>query len=163
MLPISALYRSRVELRPSEAAERRIRRQGLQLYQAARIKLQPHFTFHIHTSHSACGLTIANVNAVLLYTVMSLTPRILDEDVIPEHLAGVRASDLVDCPHPESVSVFVLQRLNFHLNNKSLIKTQSLRFILHFAKCHLSVPRCGLANLKPVTSECSVQRLYVIS
>ena len=175
MLPISALYRSRVELRPSEAAERRIRRQGLQLYQAARIKLQPHFTFHIHTSHSAvdreqvaspllsCGLTKANVNAVLLYTFMSLTPRILDEDVIPEHLAGVRASDLVDCPHPESVSVFVLQRLNFHLNNKSLIKTQSLRFILHFAKCHLSVPRCGLANLKPVTSECSVQRLYVIS
>ena len=74
MLPISALYRSWVELRPSEAAERRIRRQGLQLYQAARIKLQPHFTFHIHTSHSAvdreqvaspllsCGLTKTNVN-----------------------------------------------------------------------------------------------------
>ena len=53
-----------------------------------------------------------------------LTPRILDEDVISQHFARIWSSDLIDSSHTESVSVFVLQRLNFHLNNKTLITTE---------------------------------------
>ena len=39
----------------------------------------------------------------------SLTPGVLDEDVVPEHLAGVGGADLVDGAGAESVLVLVLQ------------------------------------------------------
>ena len=48
---------------------------------------------------------------------MTLTPGILDQNVISEHLAWVRPTDLVDCSHPEPVPVLVFQRLDPHLKS----------------------------------------------